>query len=113
MFVKTSFHFNNTDLRRHFESASAFNCWIYAKYNCYLYVYFDERTFDAFIVDHHIINRRNINRVLKSLLIEIKKLDFDFLYSIQGLESKLFKDLKHPNVQHQFGNKYTYSLLMI
>jgi len=112
MFVKTPFKFNNTDLRRYFERSDAFNCWIYAKHYCYLYVYFDERTFDAFIVDYYIQKKANVNKVLQCLITDVKKLDFDFLYSLNDLDSELFQKIELPNVQYHFGDKYTYNFLL-
>lgn len=112
MFVKTPFQFNNNDLRRYFERPGAFDCWIYAKHDCYFYVYFDIRTFNAFIVDFDIEKQCNVNKVLKNLFKEIKKLQFDFLYSVHDLGNLSFKKLDEPNIQFHFGNKYTYSFLL-
>lgn len=112
MFVKTSFQFNSNDLRKYFERSSSFDCWIYAKHDCYFYVYFDTRSFNAYIVDFDIKKKCNVNKVLKSLFKEIKKLQFDFLYSVDDLGSLAFKKLDEPNIQFHFGNKYTYSFLL-
>lgn len=113
MFVKISYHFNTSNLRRYFEKPNSFNCWIYAKYGCYFYTYFDIRTFDVFIVDFHLEKEFNLNKALKSIAKEIKNLQFDFLYSVHDLGSESFQKLDTPNIQFHFGNKYSYNFLLV